>query len=109
MVAAGESVRRCTNGQLATAPLNTAGLPAGRIWVSKMCRSTLRHSGMYMGMRTSFPRLVQHCVQQFLGGAISGQVEAIFLQAIVDRHSRELPQEVHSDQQSRALTQSPDP
>src|ERR1700716_3767814 len=107
MIAAGESVRRCTNGQLSTAPLNTAGLPAGRIWVSKRCRSTLRHSGISMGMRTSFSGPVDHCDQRFWGCAISCQIEAQFLQAIVDRHSPELPQEVHPNQQCRAMTQPP--
>jgi len=88
---------------------SAAGLPAGRIWVSKRCRSTLRHSGMSMGMRwvSLFPRLVDHCDQRFWGWAITRQIEAKFLQAIVDRHSPELPQEVHPDQQCRALTQSP--
>src|SRR5260370_30591174 len=109
MTAAGESARRCTNGRFSTTPLNPAGLAAGRIWVSKRCRSTLRNSGMSMGMRwvCLFPRLVDHCDQRFWGWAITRQIEAKFLQAIVDRHSPELPQEVHPDQQCRALTQSP--
>src|SRR5450631_1617486 len=51
--------------------------------------------------------LVGHCDQRFERWLISCQIEAQLFQAIVDRHFSELPQEVHPDQQCRALTQSP--
>ena len=53
MIASAESVRRCTNGQWSTAPLNTAGLPAGRISLSNRRRSTLGHWGMSVGIYRS--------------------------------------------------------
>jgi hypothetical protein len=42
--------------------------------------------------------LVDPCDERSRGRAISCQIEAKFLQSIVDRHSRELPQKVHADQ-----------